>query len=432
MTRPNEFGDMSDDAFLDMTPAEMEEAAKALAESDDKPPVNDDDNDEDHMTDAEKAAAEQAKAGDDEDDEAKEKARWEALSEEEREAENKEADKENAETDRREALSDEERIAEDAAAEEAQKVADAAAAKETARREALSDAEQEAEDAAAAAEASSGDTDFAAVGKAIMAEFTANGKPMKVKSAEDAIQLMQMGANYHKKMKALKPRMRMLKLLENHGLLEDEKLNFVIDLYERKPEAIAKLLKDSKIDPMDIDVDDDNNYVPEKRTVSDTEMNIDEVLEKISHTKSYDRTLNVIGKEWDDASRTAITSDPKIIAHINGHIESGIFDQVAEQVAYQQSLGKLIGMTDLDAYQQVGQHMSDNNMFRQAGAPAGGRKAENADNPDADKLADAARKANKKAASSSRRRKAPAKSESDYDPLNMSDEDYIKLNNLQI
>ena len=40
------------------------------------------------------------------------------------------------------------------------------------------------------------DSQYAAIGKQIMGEFKANGATLKMKSAEDAIRLMQMGANY--------------------------------------------------------------------------------------------------------------------------------------------------------------------------------------------------------------------------------------------
>lgn len=80
----------------------------------------------------------------------------------------------------------------------------------------------------------------------IMAPFKANGMDMQAKSVEDAIQLMQMGAGFHKKMAALKPAMRQMKLLEKHGLLDDEKLNYLIDLSNKNPEAIKQLLKDSQ------------------------------------------------------------------------------------------------------------------------------------------------------------------------------------------
>ena len=59
----------------------------------------------------------------------------------------------------------------------------------------------------------------------VLSPIKANGREIQVSSVDDAIQLMQMGANYHKKMAALKPNLAVLKMLEQHGLLDQEKLS---------------------------------------------------------------------------------------------------------------------------------------------------------------------------------------------------------------
>jgi len=269
------------------------------------------------------------------------------------------------------------------------------------------------------------------VGRKIMAEFKANGTMIKVKSAEDAIQLMQMGANYHKKMSGLKPSLKALKLLENNGLLDTEKINYLIDLNQKKPEAIKKLLKDSNIDPMEIDLESDNVYSPSKRTVNDTELVLDDVLDSIQHSPKYNETLNVLGNKWDDVSKSAIASNPEIIRVINAHMENGIYEQVASAVEYERSLGKLTGMSDLDAYQHIGGYMHENNLFKVSGveqpkAPEPAPKNET--NSDQEEL----RKNRKKAASPSVQRKAPESATDNYNPLAMSDEEFIKLNKLNL
>ena len=277
---------------------------------------------------------------------------------------------------------------------------------------------------------------YAEVGRRIMGEFKANGTTMKVKSVEDALQLMQMGANYHKKMTGLKPSLKTLKLLENNDLLNPEKLNYLIDLSQKKPEAIKKLLKDSNLDPLQIDLEEENNYVPAKRTVSDTEMALEEVLNNISDSPSYDKTLTVLSEKWDDASRRAIADDPQIIGVINAHMDNGIFDQVANAVAYERSLGKLAGVSELDAYQRIGAYMHENNLFKsaavqqqQVGQPVTQNpQSQNSQNSQQDDE----RKNRKKAASPSRQGSATVKKDDNYNPLAMSDEDFAKLNNLSL
>lgn len=196
--------------------------------------------------------------------------------------------------------------------------------------------------------------DYEAEYKKVMAPFKANGREMTAKNADDAVTLMQMGVNYHKKMAGLKPSLKTLKLLEKNDLLDPDKLNYLIDLNNKNPEAISKLLKDSGIDPLDVDVSSESTYKPTNRSVSDTEMDLDEVLESIKDTPTYSKTLNVMTKEWDDASKNAAANQPHIISIINGHIESGIYDTVMDTVNYEKSLGNLQNLSDFEAYKQVG------------------------------------------------------------------------------
>ena len=377
------------------------------------------------LSDEERTAEDAAAGGSDsEGGDKEEEARRSALTQEERDEE-----------DRRDALTDEEREAED---KEDDKV-------EEERRAALTKEERDAEDVEIQAEIDAAkkkekpvegemtDEQYTTIGKQIMGEFKANGKPMKMKSVEDAIQLMQMGANYHQKMTGLRPSLKTLKLLENHGLLEPEKINFLIDLSQNKPEAITQLLRDSKIDPHDLDLDGDGSYVAERRTVNETELLLDEVLDNISTSEFYEQTLTVIGKDWDETSKEAIADDPAIIRTINGHMENGVFDQVKNAVAYERNLGKLSGVSDLDAYRLIGNRMHENKEFKGANANPDGqdttqtqKKGENT--PEQIKE----RKDRKRAASPSRRKKAPPKKETKYDPLGMSDEEFMKINKVDI
>lgn len=278
---------------------------------------------------------------------------------------------------------------------------------------------------------------YAEVGRRVMAEFKANGTMMKVKSAEDALQLMQMGANYHKKMVGLKPSLKTLKLLENNGLLDPEKLNYLIDLSQKKPEAIKQLLKDSELDPLSLDLDDQTEtYVPSNRTVNDKELLLDEILNSISESPSYERTLNVISRQWDDTSRKAIADDPELIAVINSHMDKGIFDQVASAVAYERSLGKLVGVSELEAYKRVGSYMHENNLFNIAtGAPpvpSATATPSTTAQANAQQQEEKQRRERKRAASPSRQGTPPSSKDTDYNPLAMSDEEFAKLYKLSI
>ena len=72
---------------------------------------------------------------------------------------------------------------------------------------------------------SSGSVDYEAFYKKVMAPFKANGKMITLRSPEEAIQLMQQGANFTKKMQAIAPHRKLLIMLENNGLLDESKIN---------------------------------------------------------------------------------------------------------------------------------------------------------------------------------------------------------------
>ena len=122
--------------------------------------------------------------------------------------------------------------------------------------------------------------DYEAEYKRLLAPFKANGREIQVKSVDDAVALMQMGANYNKRMAALKPNLKMLKLLENNGLLSKEKISYLIDLEKKNPAAINKLVKDSGLDPMDLDAEKAGEYKPKIHSVDDREIDLDTVLDE--------------------------------------------------------------------------------------------------------------------------------------------------------
>jgi hypothetical protein len=237
-------------------------------------------------------------------------------------------------------------------------------------------------------------TDWKAAYEKLMSPFKASGRVVKVESPEDAVRLMQMGYDYTEKMRQMKPHQKALKTLEANGLLEPEKINFAIDLLKGNPEAVKKFLKDQSIDPIDIDLEDGAEYDgPTDHTVSDQQLALDEVLDSIRSTEQFPRTAQVITKEWDTASQNVLMDAPALIAIINDHMGRGYFDQIATKVQYERSMGRLQGLSDLDAYKTVGDAMnaagefnsSESNVNTPAGRPApgtqqdlkgsGGRKA---------------------------------------------------------
>ena len=263
--------------------------------------------------------------------------------------------------------------------------------------------------------------------ESLLATFKANGKDMKVDSVEDARRLMQMGANYNKKMSGLKPNLKHLKLLEKHQLLNEDKLSFLIDLSEGNPEAIKKLLTDSKIDPMDLTLDEDVTYKPSQHTVDDREVELDTVLDELRDSETYDQTLDVVGTKWDDQSKQIVADQPQLLKVINGHIANGVYDLISTEVDRERMFGRLSGVSDIEAYRQIGDAMQENgafnHLFSNEKVPAKSSSKAAAPKPNA---SDTKRRDKRRAASPSKPA-APSSGKADYNPLSMSDEEFLRL-----
>lgn len=264
----------------------------------------------------------------------------------------------------------------------------------------------------------SGDVDYESFYKAMTAPFKANGKEMQVDNPEDAVRLMQMGANYNKKMSSLKPNLKLMKMLDNNGLLDEGKLSYLVDLDKKNPDAIKKLVQDSGIDTYDLEGDVD--YKPKSYSVDDKELALDDALDEIKQTDTYAKTLNVVSKEWDASSKQIIADNPHLLTAINEQIGNGVYDQITAEVEKDKMLGRLSGLSDIEAYRQVGDRLFSQGNFNQDTPPT-------AESPEPTKQTSprAKQTAKRKRAAASPRSAAASQNPS-FNPLAMSDEEFEK------
>lgn len=289
------------------------------------------------------------------------------------------------------------------------------------------DAADETEEAAQAA------INYEAEYKKLLAPFKANGREMKVNNVEEAVQLMQMGANYNKKMTALKPNLKLLKMLENNQLLDEDKLSFYIDLDKKNPEAIRKFIKDSGVDPLDIDVNTESEYRPSTYNVDDREIALDEVLDTLQDTPTYGDLVDLVSNKWDGPSKQIVANNPQVLEVINDHMASGIYDRISNEVERERALGRLKGLSDLDAYKQIGDALNAQGAFTdlvQSNPAPAAAPAKKVAPPSKPKAEDPKLKSKKRAASSTKAA-APKPKDQDFNPLSLSDEEFAKLGNQQ-
>lgn len=219
-------------------------------------------------------------------------------------------------------------------------------------------------------EAAAAPIDYEAAYKKIMAPFKANGREITLETPEEAIKLQQMGANYTKKMQALQPTLRLVKMLENNQLLDEGQLSYLIDLHQKKPEAIQRLLADSKFDPLSADVEKAAGYVPGDHRVSENELQFQTVLDDVESTPTGPELLSEVTKQWDADSRQALFRDPRLLAEINNQKANGLYGCISNEIERRRVLGDLQGVPFLAAYEAVGKDLQAKGLLVPAGTEA--------------------------------------------------------------
>lgn len=275
--------------------------------------------------------------------------------------------------------------------------------------------------------------DYKALYEQVMAPFKANGREVQAKSPQEVVRLMQMGANYNKKMEALKPNLRLLKMLENNKLLDEGKISYLIDLDRKDPKAIQKLLRESGVDPMDVDTSEEPNYRPGNYGVSDAEMTFSTALEEVNSTPAGQQVVVDIHRSWDNQSKNMLFEQPELLDVMRDHKEKGFYDTITAEVERRRTFGELKNTPFITAYQAVGKELDDRGALAAKPAtetPAQGqtpnsrvvdtRTAQAKSRRTADNTNDRARAA---AATKSAPKKAAPR---DFNPLAMSDEEFEK------
>lgn len=185
--------------------------------------------------------------------------------------------------------------------------------------------------------------------------FKASGSEMKVETVAEARQLMQMGVDYQNKMRAFKPHRKTVKMLENNKI-DEARLNYLIDLSKGDKNAIAKLIKENEYDVHELD-QEESSYSPSDYSVSDVEVDLDDVIGRIQSSEAFATTSDIVSNQWDKASKQAVFENPIILENLNTQVANGTYSRVKQEVIRLQAFGGLQGLSDLQAYHQVGTSM---------------------------------------------------------------------------
>lgn len=203
--------------------------------------------------------------------------------------------------------------------------------------------------------------DYEAFYQEMTKPFKANGREISIHNPEDAIRLMQMGANYSKKMEQLKPKQALLKVLEENQLDNKEKLGYLIDLVNKKPEAIAKLVKESEIDLYDFDLDQADEYQPDIH-IPETSVFEETLQEVIMDNGSMGDVINQM-VAWDNQSKDILYNEPEMLKTFSQHKANGLYDKIVDRIEHERMLGRMTNIPYLQAYATIEQELTQGNKF---------------------------------------------------------------------
>lgn len=213
--------------------------------------------------------------------------------------------------------------------------------------------------------------DYKTLYEGLIKPLKANGKEIPLQSHDELIQLAQMGANYTRKMQQLAPHRKALLMLEQNELLDPTKLGFLIDLQRKDPQAIQKLLKESGVNPLDIDVEAEPTYQGGNHQVSDAQVNFQSALEDAQSTEVGQAVLQSIHSTWDQASKEVLFKQPDILATMTAQHEEGFYTRIVGEMDRRRMLGRIpAGQTWLESYKEVGEQMAQAGHFNDLVAPA--------------------------------------------------------------
>ena len=257
------------------------------------------------------------------------------------------------------------------------------------------------------------EVDYKSIYEQVFKSFKANGKEITPKSVEDIIGLMQMGANYTKKMQLMAPMKKVVQSLDN-AKIDEQELNFLIDVSKGDKEAIKQLLIKHKIDPLEIDLDGDNTYSPRNNIASDEDVEFNDTLMDIHD--SLPRIQEILNNTWDDNSKKAILKDPRLMRALHEEVQMGRFDEVQKRLEAEKTFGRYKGVSDVDAYIDLVSKMEQERMKTKTQPETPTRTESTKKIPDKSKAAPTKGKTSKSSSSLTAK-----------DLLSMSDDEFNKL-----
>ena len=208
------------------------------------------------------------------------------------------------------------------------------------------------------------EVDYKAFYESVTKDFKAAGKIMPgVKDPDKFIKALQMATDYALKTAALKPVLKKAKMLED---VTDEEFSEMLDFRKRNPEVIKKALKEAKLDPLDLDLED-IQYTPQSKIMSDADYEFKETIEKLSQEDAvaFQRTQHIVLNELDTTSKTTVLSNPHILSALQSEVASGRFEKIQAQALQLKAFGGYNNVPDIELYSYIASEMDKQALQKQ-------------------------------------------------------------------
>jgi len=146
----------------------------------------------------------------------------------------------------------------------------------------------------------------------------ANGKEYPIDSIEELYKMASAGAGAQQKYQAIAGYKKTIMAAEKAEVDLMEAVNLMADYKANPTGVIARLLKESKLDPLEIDTDTDVSEATD-RSVSDFEVKYDEVIGEIGDSPIFPKVQELLLSKngWDEASRAKFLEDPSLIKNLH-------------------------------------------------------------------------------------------------------------------
>jgi hypothetical protein len=136
--------------------------------------------------------------------------------------------------------------------------------------------------------------------------------------------------------------------IKEQGLSEQD-LYLLVEAKKGNRQALAKLLKETNVDPYDIDIDDEevDNYQPNEYKSDPRIVETKAIIDNLkTNQEVFTKFNNLLTNDFDEQSRTKAFEDPQLLEFIGESINSGLYEKLAPNYMKK----KLLGQDSISAY----------------------------------------------------------------------------------